>query len=623
MGTSRNSCSHMLRAFPRRYLAPKLFVALSAVVGFSLSLPQAANVSAQQSAPTEQPQQQLLPSNQFVSISGHIFRADSGAPLAKAIVTLDRVGVNPDDQLVMRTASDGAYQFTDLEPGTYTLTAQRLGFTPYGYGQERIKTDGIAGTWVHLESGQSLSGLDMHLTAGCPPNICRAAVQNVAGTQAQKRWVISGNMRDEDGDPLDGGVSAVRVQYLQDGTILDFNEGSASADEQGNFQLTGTATGTFYLAATAIGARGNAYTTIYYPDALSFDSAQRFAVSPGTEVRDLHIVFRTLPTYSIRGKIVLTEGNAANQHYGVTIRSLGIDPTGWLRAGNPSIVRPDGSFVARGLQPGDYLLTVSEAKRETLDGNVYYTLSGLPRLGMAEIRVTNSDIQLTVPMSGATAIRGAVSLDGEPEVPLPGLRIELGVGRFLRLPMAMAAANRPIQRDGSFQIVGLGPGRYTLAVVGSLVDFNRPPPQAPNVQSVYIKRVECGGVDYTGKILAIGPSTPLGDCNITLAKNPGTVTGIVQDGNKPAPDSVVVLIPQSLELRRDPAYLLTGETDASGRFQIAKVIPGDYFVFAVPLDKDNGYFALNFAESNEANATRVTVHQNETANVPLQRFEPK
>jgi hypothetical protein len=61
----------------------------------------------------------------------------------------------------------------------------------------------------------------------------------------------------------------------------------------------------------------------------------------------------------------------------------------------------------------------------------------------------------------------------------------------------------------------------------------------------------------------------------------------------------------------------------SGHFQIPKVVPGDYLLFAVPPDKDVAYFALGFGDRNRANGMPVTVHQNENATVALSRFNPR
>ena len=62
---------------------------------------------------------------------------------------------------------------------------------------------------------------------------------------------------------------------------------------------------------------------------------------------------------------------------------------------------------------------------------------------------------------------------------------------------------------------------------------------------------------------------------------------------------VVVLIPQSFALRKIRRYMLTATTDDIGYFQIESVIPGDYFLFAVPADIDERYYASDFADRNQ------------------------
>jgi hypothetical protein len=334
---------HFLNRLPRRFFMPRPLVVLC-MAGLLVCLPCVYDANAQLgdvaqgASPLQQsPEDASTSPNQFGSISGHASRADTGAPLAKAIVTLNRVGVNPDDPLVMRTDPNGAYRFTALDPGTYTVTVHRAGFTLVEYGHDKVKSDGIAAMWVHIEPGQSLQGIDVSLPAGCPSITCPpTAAQNGVGDRTQPTWFVSGTILDEDGDPADGSVTAIRMQYLPSGDVLAFSEGMAPTDEQGNFRMTGTGTKSIYIAATGIGARGSSYTTEYYPDALSFDTAQKFQVSPGTEIKNLRVVIKTIPTYSISGKISVMGGGAVKQSYGILIRALGTDPMTTIRPRGPS-----------------------------------------------------------------------------------------------------------------------------------------------------------------------------------------------------------------------------------------------------------------------------------------------
>ena len=90
-------------------------------------------VFAEQNVIAPPPQQ---PSQQFAaSIAGHVYRADTGAPLPGAIVTLFKVPVpatpgqpNIPELQAARTNADGSYSFS-VDSGRYHIEAKRSGFT--------------------------------------------------------------------------------------------------------------------------------------------------------------------------------------------------------------------------------------------------------------------------------------------------------------------------------------------------------------------------------------------------------------------------------------------------------------------------------------------------------------
>src|SRR6188474_448438 len=69
------------------------------------------------------------------TIRGRITGADTQRPLRRAQVTL--TGVDLDAPRQANTSLDGRYEFKDLLPGRYTVSATRAGYLGLRYGQRR------------------------------------------------------------------------------------------------------------------------------------------------------------------------------------------------------------------------------------------------------------------------------------------------------------------------------------------------------------------------------------------------------------------------------------------------------------------------------------------------------
>jgi hypothetical protein len=86
-------------------------------------------------------------------LSGHVYAANSGAPLSNAIVTLDG-----NSRQHTRTAADGSYSFGSLAPGEYNIVAYKTGFLGAIYNLQRF-----AVISMRLAPGQKLDRVDFHL----------------------------------------------------------------------------------------------------------------------------------------------------------------------------------------------------------------------------------------------------------------------------------------------------------------------------------------------------------------------------------------------------------------------------------------------------------------------------
>jgi hypothetical protein len=508
-------------------------------------------------------------------ISGHVYRADTGDPLAKAVVTLYGKDEQSADAAgngrAARTGPDGAFTFSEVPPGTYVVNVERAGFVSKYGGSEMYPRR----MQLSLSPGQKLDKIDIRLTP--------------AG-------VISGSVCDEDNEPVAGiEVSALSINFLPGGRREVFSEQREPTDDLGNFRLAGLQPGAYYVrtggwygpALKKGPGQGLRYRQTYYPGTGLLDDAAPVQVGPGGETPGIRIQVTPESTYSISGMVARAGGGAGPKPSDVLIAEDSSVEEMSRRGG--ATIRPDGSFTIRGLPPGEYTLTARAA-------NVGREVDA----GFATVRVFDADVSANIEIGSAAEVRGKAVLEDPQGSSFAGLKIILETRGRAIFPS-------PFDSSGRFNIRNIPPGQYTFSLVGGKHEQDL----------VYLKQVQCSGRDYATQPLALDLGTVLNDCMVTLADDTGAITGQATDGDKPASGLVVVLIPESRTLRRIPRYTLTGKTDRAGRYQIEGVVPGGYFLFAVPPDERHGYFALDFADHNRRDSERVSVKPHDTQVVNL------
>jgi len=540
-------------------------------------------------------------------ISGHVYRADTGAPLAKANVTL-RGGPQKDvpgtfvpasTPETARTAPDGSFSFTDVAPGSYVIRVDRTGYVGQFYGQIRgMRT----GTRVAISAGQSVENVDVHLSA--------------AG-------VISGAIYDEDNEPFERmQVSAIQIRYFPGGRQQEVTVGVTQTDDLGNYRLPGLTPGAYYVK-TGVNGRtmnftgergGVSYGARYYPGAPSIESAQKVQVASGTEARGIQLSVSPEKTYSITGMILDATEKAGQKRYTVQA-ARDIEPSEEFAAAvggfanYPMLVavdRPDGSFAISGVPSGEYTLIASAIEQYQQGGRG----GPAPRVdvGYGSVRVADGDARVNIQIGRASEVKGQALLENPPGPPIMSFLVFLQ-GQSLGGGRGGPGGIGPDQ-DGMFDFKEVPAGHYNFAIQGGR-------------QGSYLKRAICGGRDLTFQPITLEINSVLSDCSITISMDAGTLSGQVLDSGKPSAGLTVVVIPRAVELRQVARYTMTATTDGNGMYVITGVIPGDYHLFAVLPDEEQSYFALDYPERNQANAENVTVKSSESKTVNLKPSSPQ
>ena len=521
-----------------------------------------------QSGPPQSNIQQQMTDQIPGEISGHVYRSNTGGAIPDATVVLEPIrpsvrGMWPQ----VATGLDGSFTFTGVAPGEYAVDASALDFLGKAY------SDGsqIRPTIISIRPGQRIENIDIRLDAAS---------------------AISGSVYDEDNQPIGGVmVTAGQPTYLPGGSRPMLGGSGVSSDKFGHFRISGLRPGLYYLRACEEDRNpGHTLTchVTYYPGISSVESAQVIEVTPGTEISGIRFRgIRAEPSYTINATIADPQPTSPQRRYDLTIGRWAHNLSG--RSSEPSV-------TFDGFRAGQYVLTAwAIDPASTEDG---WAVSGR---GYATVRIVDKDVHVEVPIGNGAEIRGKVIVEGARKISAAGTRI------FVQQNTERgrnSAGSVIIDQKGEFTIRDIPPGRYTFAIPGL-------------ERSAYQKRVQCSEMDYTLKAVELDAGAALTECEITLSTDASLIQGQVLENGKPMPGMVVVMIPQARELRQIERYTHTTQSGSNGQFQLSAIAPGEYFLFAVPPQEDQSYYALDFADRNRGNAQPVSIRSGDTQVVSL------
>jgi len=139
---------------------------------------------------------------------------------------------------------------------------------------------------------------------------------------------------------------------------------------------------------------------------------------------------------------------------------------------------------------------------------------------------------------------------------------------------------------------------------------------APLPAGTFVKSIRMGNVDVLNDGLHMfGPSDSA--LEITVGSGGSELTGAVtNNAMRITPNAVVVLVPDSLSLRRRVDLYRSGTTDHEGRFKLQNVLPGTYKLFAWEYAATDAWLDPAFMQLYEAFGKPVSVRENEKQDIP-------
>ncbi|HEX4999392.1 MAG TPA: carboxypeptidase-like regulatory domain-containing protein [Terriglobia bacterium] len=598
------------------------------------------------------------------SLAGVVIRVGSNEPVAKAIVEL-----RGPQGLTYNTGEDGRFAFPNLTPGSYRVIVRRDGFWPAEYGQRWVDGPGQA---IPLASGQTRSGLSVVLTPGgaIVGRVSNRAGQPVAGARVRAMKptirenqrglrVIKETLADDLGEYRLGElipgryyISVAVVDGTASGAAALVRDPDAPAGDQ-NPSRSAPRQVTARPPGNGL-APDETFSPIFFPATADSRDALPVDVDPGIEYRAADIFVYPIRAYHVQGVVLnlsalpgaqdLAAAGArgaapAVPQFGAGRGGLGfgggglnvvrlapLDPNGPTYA--TQVDTMTGAFDFPKVVPGSYV--------------AYMFVSGLTVRASRTVDVLGGDVSgVFMDVSPGIEIPVRLQFDGEPPKGLPDVS-NLNVALW-RDPTLMNAPSIPLTPGEFPAIENLALGDYRVYVNPLLPPLNgTEPPTRNNWPNAYIKSIRLGDDDVLNGGLHLDGNSenvtrllrqaqdaaavsgaeakpPELALEILVGANPGVIEGhVVNENREPVASVTVTLFADTVHNRilRTDMYRVTS-TDASGRFEVTGLPPGEYKVFAWDGIERGAWLDPSYTETFESKGQSIHVEEGSAMTVDL------
>ena len=481
------------------------------------------------------------------TLGGTVVNSVTGEPIRRALV---QVGGGR----MQLTDSQGRFEMSGLEGGSYSITAQKPGFFP----EPRFSSTDP----TMLTLNRDMAGVVVKLVP---------------------EGIIFGHIADENGDPLEGVFVRARDWRIVNGRRrLEF-VGGQSTDEDGGFRFFGLMPGTYYVVASVAPGRmpmlagsfpgHGGYGTTYFPGVTQLAAATPIKLAAGQKVQADFALHRH-SLFRVAGQVT--------GYAGGTVNSIHLtDPAAGESAWPVRFDSATGAFVAREVPPGSYRLEVVAMDRQ-----------GHTLFGEAALSVAANVNGIVVTVAAGTSIPVIVQTEfsspaqGDNQTPVRVHLAPTGVsGQSFFRPEVWSRPAGDKEGGGSV-IPSVQPGKY-------YAEFN------PN-GDWYVQSAASGSTDlFTDPLIVSSAVAPI---QVVLRNDGATLAGEVRSRGF-AVSGTVLAVMQDEPLR----IPWMARSNPQGRFHFENLPPGDYVVLAFENLGDLEYANRDALRDYLSQGTHVTL----------------
>lgn len=531
---------------------------------------------------------------QQAKVQGQVLNQVTGEPVRKANLTLRPEGGGTNLKAV--SDNEGKFSIENIDPGRYTLAAERQGFVNQNYGARRPTGPG---TTLELKNSQAMKDLAFKLTP---------------------QGVIAGRVLDDEGEPV-AGVSVQVLQYryiLGKKRLIPAVNTLVLANDLGEFRAPNLSPGRYYIATSAqkltdiqSGTERSAtkgqeegFIPTYYPNAADVSSASPVEVGPGAEVRGIDLRLRKARVFRVSGKVISAATGSPMSPAMIMVFRREAGGMSTIPASMYMVQGDKGVFELRSVAPGPYAMLAMSTNPQDM------------MVQMTSLDVAEQDIEgMVISLGGGFEIPVTAKLEGvqpapdqdsandpakkpDPARDLSNVRIVLNLEDN---PLASLATVQ-LDKDGKALLKRVNADKYKLIVTGL-------------PEGTYLKSARFGDRDALASGIDLRQGAT-GSIDMVIGAPAAQLTGVVHnDKGEPVSGAIITLVPKDPKARTDLSR--TGAADQNGNIRMRGIVPAEYNVFAWEDIEAGAADDDDFRKPFDSRATTVKLSEGSKENVQL------